>query len=262
MFKYTSSPVAESWIALLFTILSFALRAGDEYDPMLDKFSIEYESRAWNCLTQGNNILKHSLQGLKVILLLSYLKAHRGLPIYSLARMALEISHRIHVPEPAEQQIISNGLGTIFSLCFQLSEVPNEQCIQEIIKFQLEGSPALAIGHAELDEVSSRISEFVHFGYEYAIEQLEGRLQLIQSSLEGKTHIDGVNSAILECRLHYLSHYLLRKKCILPGSPMKNKCIQSARKVLTIFCQLIWEESQPMWWYLYGLGSFYASDCA
>jgi hypothetical protein len=44
--KYTFCPVTHSWMALLLTIPSFALRAGDVYDPMLDKISIEYGLRA------------------------------------------------------------------------------------------------------------------------------------------------------------------------------------------------------------------------
>jgi len=111
----------------------------------------------------------------------------------------------------------------------------------------------------------SQITELIHFGWRDLVEGLEKALDNLLSSLQNAVSSQcgqDVHLSILEGRIHYLIHYLFQQYCLVSGSREQSKCIFSARKALNIFSGLLCKIEKPMFWYLYGLGSFSISDCA
>ncbi|OJJ50485.1 hypothetical protein ASPZODRAFT_147994 [Penicilliopsis zonata CBS 506.65] len=96
-FCHDASSVSLSWLALLFTLLSIAVTALEDNDPLLADLGREktvsrnikvlssrYRSAAMRCLAADGVIVHHSINSLQALVLISYARLHRGLSIWTL----------------------------------------------------------------------------------------------------------------------------------------------------------------------------------
>lgn len=242
----------------------------------LDRISVEYELRAWECLTQ-DHISINQCHGLKALMLIGFQRANRGLSIGCLTRMAIRISQAIYPLNDLgvysnEQQSIWDGLVTLSSLTYQLSKAPSEEWIPiTISKPRVEDMTleTFAMIHTRLDAMSSEIPKVLCSGNPHGIHELHIGLKGLQASLESQKLArqailgsDEIHFLILEGRLHYLFYSMFSNSLPERDEPQREKCFASAKNVLSIFRELVLTYDQSIWWYLSGVGSLYAAKCA
>jgi hypothetical protein len=96
-FCHDPGSVSTSWLALLFAILAIAVSAIDDDHPLLSDLgrertvsrnikvlSARYRSAALRCLAADGVMSRHSINSLQALVLISYARVHRGLPIWTL----------------------------------------------------------------------------------------------------------------------------------------------------------------------------------
>ncbi|KAL4889761.1 C6 zinc finger domain protein [Aspergillus ambiguus] len=96
-FCHDPSSVSTSWVALLFTILSIAVIALDDDDPLLldlgrektvsrnvKALSSRYRSAALRCLAADGIVSRHSINSFQSLVLLNYARMQRGLTSWTL----------------------------------------------------------------------------------------------------------------------------------------------------------------------------------
>lgn len=177
--------------------------------------------------------------------------------------MARRVAENTFFNDPKEERDVSNGIATLFSLEIHIFKRIGDGF--DTVKFQIEDTRTLSIIHTELDEMSYQISMYVTMDYshrKYLERRLESLLDYLRARKKESMDKNYANYSILESRLHYLVHYLRRRECLFIGSLGWERCIFAARRVLTIFCALVLQPNHCMSWYLNGLGSYYATDCA
>lgn len=267
-------------MALLFAILSMALLGSCQswpIDSTLDRISVEYELRAWDCLSQDHISGNHSHHGLKALMLIAYQRANRVLSIGSITRLAVRIARDLYplnkcTIHPEEQKSIWNGLMTLCSLIYQLSKTPSEEVIpiaSEASRIESLGMETFAMIYTRLDAISSEISQALCFGNPKDTYWLEARLEALQVHLEARKmacqpllEIGEIHFLIIQGRLHYPFYHLFSAEPLYWDEVQRKKCLDSAKTVLYIFRELVLTNNQPIWWYLSGVGSLYAVKCA
>lgn len=280
LFKNGVEEAPVSWIALLFAILAIALRGSCQIWPVdltLDKLSVEYELRAWDCLIQVHIGINHSNHGLKALILIAYQRANRGLSIGSLTRMAVRIARDLYPPNDSTRQSeektnIWNSLVTLCSLTYQLSKSPSEEWVPVAIREKRTDSTDMktfATIHTKLDAKFSEITQVVYFEVPHDAHQLEKELKELQVSLEAQKNdnqpLSGSNKVhflIIENRLHYLFYHLFSIKPFDRDKLRKERCLDAAKQVLRTFNKLVLTDNQLVWWYLSGVGSLPVVKCA
>ena len=96
-FCHDPSSVSTSWLALLFAILAIAVSALDDDHPLLadlgrertvsrniKALSARYRSASLRCLAADGVMSRHSINSLQALVLISYARLHRGLPVWTL----------------------------------------------------------------------------------------------------------------------------------------------------------------------------------
>ena len=121
-FGHDAGSVSMAWLALLFTILSIAVTALDDDDPLLADLGREktvsrnikvlssrYRSAAMRCLAADGVISRHSINSLQCLVLICYARSHRGLPTWTL----LGFSHHVTISMGCHIDPGRFGLGPI-----------------------------------------------------------------------------------------------------------------------------------------------------
>ncbi|CEL01477.1 hypothetical protein ASPCAL01059 [Aspergillus calidoustus] len=96
-FCHDPNSVSTAWISLLFAILSIAITALHDDDPLLSDLgrektvsrnvkvlSARYRSAALRCLAADRVMSRHSINSLQSLILIIYARLHRGLPTWTL----------------------------------------------------------------------------------------------------------------------------------------------------------------------------------
>ncbi|KAJ5750639.1 hypothetical protein N7533_007667 [Penicillium manginii] len=96
-FYHDPGSVSTSWLALMFAMLSIAVSALEDDDPLLSDLgrertvsrnikvlSARYRSAALRCLAADGVMTRHSINSLQALVLISYARLHRGLPFWTL----------------------------------------------------------------------------------------------------------------------------------------------------------------------------------
>lgn len=263
-----------SWIALLFAILSLAYRADEMYNKTVEAVSVELELLTWNWLTRDKFVRNATKSGLQALLLIAFINAHRGHKIASLARLSHQIYENLGLEEEREKKMLRSGVNTLISLSFQLTNPALEDWMPSLYEQKEYGAQSFSAIHFELDELSFSISQWSRGLNSQGMHNIAKRMQslglMLSNQGRGTQDIDQANFDILKIRLYHQWHCLMRpflrafeEKFNIKGVELaREQCLLYARDALRVYYVSMIQKIQPMGWYLTGLGSFYAVDCA
>lgn len=244
------------------------------YNKTIEAVSVELELLTWNWLTRDDFVRSTTKSGLQALLLIALINAHRGHKIAPLARLSHQMYENLGLEEEKEKKMLRNGVNTLISLSFQLTNPALEDWMPSLYEQKEYGAQSFSAIHFELDEVSFSISQWSRGLNSQGVRNIAKRMQslgLMFSNQERETQdIDQANFDILKIRFYHHWHCLMRpflraleEKSNIKGVELaREKCLPYARNALRVYHASMIQKVQPMGWYLTGIGSFYAVDCA
>ncbi|KAJ5498503.1 hypothetical protein N7453_007554 [Penicillium expansum] len=314
-FCHDPGSVSTSWLALLFAILAIAVSALDDDHPLLSDLgrertvsrnikvlSARYRSAALRCLAADGVMSRHSINSLQALVLISYARVHRGLPIWTLLGFThhVAISMGCHLDperftlgliEREERRRVWAGLMMLYTIQNTAFGSLDQQTLTQDSKFKKTSTVNIPrptqmtylLLNFRLYKISSKICETI-FSYpstsRFTTSHLEAEIISVREMVEARYAFDTTNPLpihhqanhhILYSQIHQLLLLLLRPGLcrylqgeITPETcATRAKCIASAKASLSIFETLLETPSfKPYKWYTSGLGSFHAFHAA